>query len=91
MKRTTILADDDLALEMQYLAARRGVTFTALVQEAMRAYVVAQRSVNPFPFAGIAASATPVDYSDGRDEEIIAQTIDPIYGLGAASADETGV
>lgn len=81
MKRTTIMADDDVILQMQHLAARRGETFTEVVQEAMRAYLTAQQHSPHLSFIGVGASAEPVDYADGRDEEALAAGAHPIYGL----------
>lgn len=84
MKRTTILADDDLILEMRSLAARRGVTFTRLAQEAMRAYLDAQRPSAQRSFIGLGASGQAFDTRDGRDEEELHQAVHPIYGLAPA-------
>lgn len=84
MKRTTILADDDLILEMRNLAARRGVTFTSLTQEAMRAYLAAQRPSTRRSFIGLGASGRASDAGDGRDEEELRQAVHPIYGLAPA-------
>ncbi len=81
MKRTTIVADDDLLREMQHLAQRRGMTFTAVLQDAMRAYLDAQRPSTIESLAGIASSGKPVDYSNGRDEEILLAEVHPIYGF----------
>ncbi len=81
MKRTTIVADDDLLREMQHLAQRRGITFTAVLQDAMRAYLDAQRPSTIESLAGIVTMDEPVDYSDGRDEEELAAGVHPIYGL----------
>jgi hypothetical protein len=49
MKRTTILADEGLLREAKQLAARRRITFTTLVQEALREYLI--RFVRPRPCA----------------------------------------
>jgi predicted transcriptional regulator len=81
MKRTTIVADDDLLRGMHHLAQRRGTTFTAVLQDAMRAYLDAQKPSTIEALAGIATSGKPVDYSDGRDEEILKAAVHPIYGL----------
>src|SRR5579864_8871545 len=81
MKRTTILADDDLLLEIQQIAARRGTTLTAVVQDALRTYVVAHRQPRQISFIGMGDSGSPpLDLRDGRDEAILAAEIDPIFG-----------
>lgn len=81
MKRTTVVVDDDLLREMQHLAQRRGTTFTAVLQDAMRAYLDTQRLSTIEALAGVVTSDKPVDYSDGRDEEELAAGVHPIYGL----------
>jgi Bacterial antitoxin of type II TA system, VapB len=71
MKRTTILADDELMLEARYLAQHEGRTFTALVQDALREYVQTHRPPRRISFAGIGQSGrswTP----EQLDAELIA-------------------
>jgi len=43
MRRTTILADEALLLEVQQLAATQGKTVTAVIQDALHAHVEAHR------------------------------------------------
>lgn len=81
MKRTTVVADEDVLRQMQYLAAQRGTSFTAVLHEAMTTYLAAQQPSPLDSLIGIATSATPVDYSDGRDEEALEEGVHPIYGL----------
>jgi len=81
MKRTTIVANDDLLREMQHLARQRGMTFTAVLQDAMRVYLDAQRPSTIESLAGIATSGQPIDYSNGHDEEILLAEVHPIYGF----------
>jgi hypothetical protein len=82
MKRTTILADEGLLLEAQQLAARRGVTFTTLVQEALREYLKAHRPERQLSIIGIGSSGEPypVDREGGWDEALLSKAIDPIEG-----------
>src|SRR5437868_15158112 len=81
MKRTTILVDEGLLLEARQLAAQQGMTFAAVVQEALRAYIAAHRPRRRISFLGMGCSGyPPVDLRGGRDEEILAAEIDPIYG-----------
>ena len=95
MKRTTILADEGLLVEARQLAAQQGMTFTAVVQEALREYIAAHRPQRRISFMGMGCSGQPpLDLRDGRDEEILAAEIDPIYGWAphlqnARSATET--
>src|SRR2546421_12243549 len=81
MKRTTILVDEGLLVEARQLAAQQGMTFTTVVQEALREYVAAHRPQRRISFMGMGCSGQPpLDLRDGRDEEILAAEIDPIYG-----------
>jgi hypothetical protein len=81
MKRTTILADDDVILDLQQLAIQRRTTFTAVVQDALRSYVAEHQPRRHIAFAGMGHSGMPpLDVSDGKDEDILATEIDPIYG-----------
>src|SRR5437899_1037207 len=78
MKRTTILVEEDLLLEARQLAAQRGMTFTAVVQEALREYITVHRPQRRISFMGMGHSGQPPpDLRDGRDEEILATEIDP--------------
>lgn len=80
MKRTTIMADDDVLRQLHHLAEQRGTSFAAIVQEAMRSYLAAQQSSTVATLAGIATGPT-VDYGDGRDETVLSTEIHPLYGL----------
>lgn len=81
MKRTTIMADDDVLRQLQHLAEQRGTSFAAIVQEAMRSYLAAQQSSTVAALAGIATGPATVDYGDGRDETVLSTEIHPLYGL----------
>jgi hypothetical protein len=78
MKRTTILADEAILVEVRDLAERSGTTVTAVVQDALREYLAAHRPRRSLPFVGIANSGDPTWAA--RDEEILAAAIDPIEG-----------
>ena len=81
MKRTTILVDEGLLVEARQLAAQQGITFTAVVQEALRAYISAHRPRRRISFMAMGCSGhPPLDLRDGRDEKILAAEIDPIDG-----------
>jgi hypothetical protein len=78
VKRTTILADDELLLEVKQLAARQGKTVTAIVHEALAAYVADYRSSRPLSFIGIGHSGDP-QLAERADAALRAE-IDPIEG-----------
>lgn len=78
MKRTTILADEELLIEAKHLAAQTGKTLTEVVQQALREYIEANRPKRRISFAGRWRSEeTDVSL---RDEEILRAEIDPIDG-----------
>ena len=79
MKRTTIMADEALLLDARHLAQQQGMTFTALLQDALREYIAAHRPPRRLPeFVGLGHSSEP-NVAE-RDEEILAAEIDPIEG-----------
>lgn len=82
MRRTTILADEDLLLEARQLAVRQGTTFTALVQQALREYVAAHRPPERhISFIGLGDSGeADLSVSNGWDEEILARELHPTVG-----------
>ncbi len=72
MKRTTVFVEDDLLLEAQHLAKQRETTFTDVIQEALRAYVQANRSPRHISFIGIGHSGRPAhELHDGWDEQVL--------------------
>lgn len=60
MKRTTVLADDELILDVKHLARQEGTTLTEIVQRALREYVERHRARRQLSFIGIGES--------GRDD-----------------------
>jgi len=70
MKRTTVFVEDELLLEAQHLAKQRETTFTDVIQDALRAYVQANRSPRHISFIGIGRSGrSPEEFRPGWDEE----------------------
>ena len=78
MKRTTILADEDLLAEAKALASEQGISFTALVQQALRNYIEMYRLPRHLSFVGSVNSG----YSLTPEEmdRILGDDIDPIEG-----------
>jgi hypothetical protein len=72
MRRTTILADESLFTELKYLAAREGKTVTAVVQEALVAYVAEHRAPRRLAIAGIGHSGR-ADVAERADEILTAE------------------
>lgn len=82
MKRMTVVADEDLLLQMRHLAQRRGTTFTSVLEDAMRAYLAVQQPRSSIePLFGIVSSKKPIDHGDGRDEEALEVGVQRVYGL----------
>ena len=80
MKRTTILVDDALLIEARSLAQQRAMTFTALVNEALRAYVQTHRTPRHLSCIGVGRSERPThSLHDGGDEDVAAYSI-PLTG-----------
>lgn len=77
MKRTTILANDDLYLEAKRLAERDRKTFTQLVHEALAEYVAARRRPRTLSIVGIGHG--PGNVAE-RVDEILRSEIDPREG-----------
>lgn len=80
MKRTTIFVDDELLVEAQHVAKQRGITFTAFVDEALRAQVQVRRTPRRFASLGVGHSAQPTDMSNGADEAVLRADIDRSEG-----------
>ncbi|PYS04227.1 MAG: DNA-binding protein [Acidobacteria bacterium] len=53
MKRTTILLDDELLLEVKHMAQLKGMTATNVIKEAVRAYVGEKPNRSLPSFTGI--------------------------------------
>ncbi len=81
MKRTTILLDDALLLDAQHLARQRGTTFTALIDEAIRAYLQAHRAPRRLTCIGVGRGENlSRSLRDGGDEADLRAGIDRVGG-----------
>jgi hypothetical protein len=85
MKRTTIMVDEALLYDLQRIARAQKKTSSAVIREALEAYVTDQHEKSPMAnpllaLIGIFDEGEPTDVSDGDDEEILRQGIHPIYG-----------
>lgn len=79
MKRTTIVADDELLLEAKHLAEREGRSLSALVQDALREYVAVHRPKRRISFIGIGESdGTP--WTVEEQNQALIDGLDPIEG-----------
>ena len=94
MKRTTIMVEEDLIYELKQLAKAQNKSTSNVIREALATYVAEQHRLAPpknplLGLVGLGASAEPTDVSDGRDEEMLRQNIDPVHGWSTAH-DRTG-
>jgi len=88
MKRTTVLLDDELFLDAQQTARRRGTTFTALLDEALRAHLHTHRTPRRLSFVGMGRTEQPTQaMRDGWDEAELRANIDREHGWVARPAD----
>ncbi len=87
MKRTTIMADEELLLRIDRLARQQRRTKAQLIREALESYVTKVEAENPpanplLGLIGLAGEDAPaMDLADGKDEELIRQSIHPQYGF----------
>lgn len=85
MKRTTIMVDEELLYDLQQIAQQQGESTSSVIREALATYVTRQRELAPPPnpllgLIGLGSSAAAMDLSDGGDEQLLRQGVDPIYG-----------
>ncbi len=82
MKRTTIVADEELLVELAQIARQRGQSTSDVIREALTAYVVRAKADpdrgRPLPsFTGLGEG--PEDLSE-RHEELLDELNDPERG-----------
>jgi hypothetical protein len=79
MKRTTIMADEELLLEAKHLAQRESKTLSALVQDALQEYIAKHRPKRHISFIGIGESdGSPLSVED--QDRMLREGLDPIEG-----------
>jgi hypothetical protein len=84
VKRTTILADEELLLLVKQLAREEGRSVTALVHEALRDYVKQHQPPRKISIAGIARLNQP--WTADSLNEMLAEDIEPTEGWSAREA-----
>lgn len=96
MKRTTIMADEELLFRIERLARRQGRTKAEMIRDALELYVADQESNLPqasplMNLVGLAGpDAPPMDLADGRDEELIRSALHPQFGFTQADDATSG-
>ncbi len=79
MKRTTIMAEEELLYKIDVIANREGKSKAAVIREALVMYITEAESENPpeNPLLGLIGLAgddgVEMDLSDGKDEEFLAE------------------
>lgn len=77
MKRTTIMADEEMLEKLERIANRQGKSKAAVIREALAEYIVEVEKEEPFenPLLGLIGiadfDAGETDFSDGKDEEYL--------------------
>ncbi len=77
MKRTTIMAEEELLYKIERIAIRKGISKAAVIREALLEYVAEEEAIEPFEnpllnLIGLAGDdAVEMDLSDGKDEEFL--------------------
>ena len=79
MRRTTIMADEELLLEAKHLADRENRTLSALIQDALREYIAGHRPRRHISFIGIGESSGPSLTVEEQDQ-LLRAGLDPIEG-----------
>jgi predicted transcriptional regulator len=85
MKRTTIMIERDLLYALQQLAHQQEISTAQMIRETLTIYVTEQQKrlpiANPLlALAGLGASSQETDVSDGQDELMLQEGINPISG-----------
>jgi predicted DNA-binding protein len=95
MKRTTIMAEEEILYKIERIAKERGKSKAEVIREALALYVTDIEAQNPpenplLRLIGLAGDAgVPTDFSDGKDEEYIRNTIHPLYGFAIRDNEES--
>lgn len=77
MKRTTIMAEEELLSKIERIAQEKGKSKAAVIREALAEYVAEAEVDEPFenPLLGLIGlagdDAVETDVSDGKDEEFL--------------------
>jgi metal-responsive CopG/Arc/MetJ family transcriptional regulator len=77
MKRTTIMAEEELLYKIERIAVRKGTSKAAVIREALLEYVAEEEATEPFenPLLGLIGlagdDAVEMDLSNGKDEEFL--------------------
>lgn len=95
MKRTTIMAEEEILYKIERIAREQGKSKAEIIREALVMYITDVETESPpenplLRLIGLAGdAAVPTDFSDGKDEEYIRDTIHPIYGFAVRDDEES--
>ena len=95
MKRTTIMAEEELLYKIERIAREQGKSKAEVIREALVMYVTDVEMQNPpdnplLSLIGLAGEdAVEMDLSDGKDEEMILNSIHPLYGFAVRDDEES--
>ncbi len=92
MKRTTIMADEELLYKVDRIAREQGQSKAEVIREALVEYVAKVEAANPpvnpiLSIVGIAGQdSPPTDMSNGKDEELLRAGVHPLRGWARQSS-----
>lgn len=95
LKRTTIMADEEMLYKIELIARRDGKSKAAVIREALAVYVTAAEQAQPaedplLKLIGLAGeTAVPTNMANGQDEADILENIDPRSGFALRDEKDT--
>ena len=95
MKRTTIMAEEELLYKIERIAREKGKSKAEVIREALVMYVTDVEAQTPpenplLSLIGLAGDdAVEMDISNGKDEEFIMNSIHPLYGFAVHDDEES--
>lgn len=86
------MIDEALIYELKQIAKQQNKSTANVIREALALYVTEQHQLAPpenplLGLVGLGASEEPTDVRDGKDEAILRNEINPIYGWHATDDD----
>jgi predicted transcriptional regulator len=95
MKRTTIMADEDVLYALKRIARRQRKSVATVIRDALETYVVQDeaRGAEENPLLALIAlgdSKLPVELADGGDEALLFEGVHPVFGFSSHDKDEPG-
>jgi hypothetical protein len=79
------MVEEELLYDLQRIAQRQGESTSSVIREALACYVIRKHELTPpenplLGLIGLGSSTVVMDLSDGGDEQLLRQGVDPVYG-----------